>query len=367
MSITKRKNGNWEVRFRAKSGKHISKTFKLKSEAREFERDQLQAMRKGTWTDPALGKTTIGELFERFFATKLELKPKSREAILSVWRSHLEPHFADIRVAALESGDILDWATKAVTGPDAYATTGRILKAQQLLSQILDFAVDLNLISRNPARKSNGKLNTIQTKKTDRTRPAIALTRDELLALAKHCGQYETLILLGGVCGLRWAELVGLQVGDLNQESGILTISRTISEVSGKFFNGATKNGQTRTLVVPDFLLRKLREVLAGREQSELMFPNRVGRPLSSGNFRQRVFDPAVKKSGVLQVTIHDLRHTAASIAVASGANVRALSHMLGHSDVSLTLNRYSHLFMDDLHALSNSIDGAFGEATFSK
>ena len=63
---------------------------------------------------------------------------------------------------------------------------------------------------------------------------------------------------------------------------------------------------------------------------------------------------------------IHDLRHTAASLAVSAGANVKAVQRMLGHSTATQTLDRYAHLFTEDLEALADRLDEAFSQQNAS-
>jgi integrase len=82
-----------------------------------------------------------------------------------------------------------------------------------------------------------------------------------------------------------------------------------------------------------------------------------AGCPLNLRNFRRNVFDPAVRAAGLDGLTPHDLRHTAASLAVSSGANVRAVQRMLGHKSAAMTLDVYSGLFDDDLDALAERMD----------
>jgi len=81
-------------------------------------------------------------------------------------------------------------------------------------------------------------------------------------------------------------------------------------------------------------------------------------------NWRRLVFDPAVKTAGFIDVTPHDLRRTAASLAVASGANVKSVQHMLGHVSAAMTPDVYSGLFDDDLTALADRMDAAAQAAT---
>jgi integrase len=81
------------------------------------------------------------------------------------------------------------------------------------------------------------------------------------------------------------------------------------------------------------------------------------GGPLRLGNWRHRVFDPACAAVGLVGVTPHDLRHTAASLAIAGGANVKAVQRMLGHASAAMTLDIYAGLFGDDLDGVADALD----------
>ncbi|MFE7663113.1 tyrosine-type recombinase/integrase [Streptomyces celluloflavus] len=92
-----------------------------------------------------------------------------------------------------------------------------------------------------------------------------------------------------------------------------------------------------------------------GRGEGELLFTAPQGGPLRALNFRQRFFAPAVTKADLshLKLTPHKLRHTAASLAIASGADVNVVQTMLGHKSATLTLDTYGHLFPDRLDEVS--------------
>ena len=76
-------------------------------------------------------------------------------------------------------------------------------------------------------------------------------------------------------------------------------------------------------------------------------------------NWRRRVFDPALRAAGLGELTPHELRHTAASLSLAAGANVKAVQRMLGHASAAMTLDVYSGLFDDDLDAVADRLDTA--------
>ena len=84
-----------------------------------------------------------------------------------------------------------------------------------------------------------------------------------------------------------------------------------------------------------------------------------VGVVLRNGNFRRDVFNPAAVKAGLDGLTPHELRHTAASLALSSGANVKAVQRMLGHASAAMTLDVYAGLFDDDLDGLADRMDEA--------
>lgn len=102
---------------------------------------------------------------------------------------------------------------------------------------------------------------------------------------------------------------------------------------------------------MPRFLVDDLAAHLAGRPADALAFTTRHGAVLRVGGARRAWFDQAAEAAGLAGLTPHDLRHTAASLAVSAGANVKAVQRMLGHARAAMTLHVYADLFDDDLEA----------------
>lgn len=94
-----------------------------------------------------------------------------------------------------------------------------------------------------------------------------------------------------------------------------------------------------------------------GKTPDELVFSTPAGAPLRNTNFRRRHWDKAVQAAGLDGLSPHDLRHTAASLAVAAGANVKAVQRMLGHASATMTLDVYAGLFGDDLDTVADLLD----------
>jgi integrase len=108
---------------------------------------------------------------------------------------------------------------------------------------------------------------------------------------------------------------------------------------------------------VPRSLLDEMAAQIAGKDPEEFVFPAPGQGVLRLANFRRRVFDPAARAAGLTDVTPHDLRHTAASLAVSAGANVKAVQRLLGHASAAMTLDVYAGLFDDDLDAVADRLD----------
>lgn len=165
------------------------------------------------------------------------------------------------------------------------------------------------------------------------------------------------MVLLMGICGLRWAEVVGLKVGDFSDNCKKLKVERSLSEVNGIFHETTTKTDQERLIHIPTSISNQIQKRIQSKNHNELVFQNDRGKALHNSNFRTRIFLPAIEKASVPRVTLHDLRHTAASLAITNGADVITVSRMLGHTDTSMTLKRYSHFYDEKMQELSNTLN----------
>jgi integrase len=159
--------------------------------------------------------------------------------------------------------------------------------------------------------------------------------------------------------GLRFGELAALRVGRVDLLRRRLEIAESVTEVNGATVFGTPKTHHRRSVPIPRSLINELAHVVAGRAPGELVFSSPEGGFLRVGNFRKRVFDRAAREAGLPELTLHELRHTAASLAVSSGANVKAVQRLLGHAPAAMTLDVYSGLFDDDLDAVADRLDEA--------
>ena len=135
------------------------------------------------------------------------------------------------------------------------------------------------------------------------------------------------------------------------------------TEVNGRMVFGTPKSHLVRSVPLPRSLVDELAALCVGKSADDLLFTAPGGGVLWLRNFRRRVFDPAARAAGLSGLTPHELRHTAASLAISAGANVKAVQRMLGHASAAMTLDVYSGLFDDDLDAVADRMDEAAAKA----
>jgi len=189
---------------------------------------------------------------------------------------------------------------------------------------------------------------------------------EELQRLADAAEEYRVMVLVLGLCGLRIGECLALRVRSVDGLRRRLRVTESVSEVGGKLIWSTPKNHQSRDVPMPRALAELVVGETAGKGPNDLVFASPEGNPIRLPNWRRRVWAGAVSRAGLPGLTPHDLRHTAASLAIASGASVKGVQRMLGHKDAAMTLNVYASLFEDDLDLVSERLDAAIASAAVS-
>jgi integrase len=188
------------------------------------------------------------------------------------------------------------------------------------------------------------------------------LTHEQVFRLAAAAPDEirQTLILTLAYTGIRWGEAVALTVADVDLIKRRLSIYQTATEVEGHIHIGAPKSWQTRSVPFPEFLTPRLTVRASNRERDALVFPAASGGflPRPDTAFRRPSWwNNALRDAHLEHLTPHALKHTAASLAVSAGANVKALQRMLGHKSAAMTLDTYADLFEDDLNAVAERLN----------
>jgi integrase len=357
------KGERWRVQYRTPEGRVTqARGFATKKDAEDYAATTHVSKMRGQYIDPADARATVGELGPAWLARRRHLKPSSRRVEEIAWRVHVEPRWGRVRLADLRHSAIGAWvadmsrAKVAADGTVIRRAAGpvTVIRAYNVLAGILDDAVaDRRLIS-NPAR---GVKLPRKVKREHRY-----LTDEQVWALAEQAGPQRAVIVLTlAYCGLRWGELAGLHVADVDILRRRIHIRRNAVNVGGVVEVGTPKTHERRTVPVPRFLVDMLAAACQGKGRDAIVFPAANGGYAKSPGVRSW-FEGAVSRcmTGSPEfgrITPHDLRHTAASLAVSAGANVKAVQKMLGHKSAAMTLDVYADLFDRDADAVADAHD----------
>jgi integrase len=364
-SLARRENGQWRARYRDVHGKECSRHFPRKIDAQSWLNSVTTAVQTGTYIDPDKGKVAFGDWSNLWLAGQVHLKPSTRERYAGILRVQINPRWHDLSLVDVSHADIQAWVTE-LSRTNAPATTQKI---HRVLSLVLALAVKDGRLSRNPADGVNlPRLVNPEHR---------YLTHEQVFALAeaarapvdpsKHRrlkergdDEHRLIVLFLAYTGVRFGEMAALRVGRIDFRRRRAMISESVTLVRSVHVWGTPKGHERREVPIPRFLLNDLAIHVEGKSPSDLVFTGiRGGGALRGPVFRQSVFRRASAAIGIPGLKPHELRHTAASLAIASGANVKVVQQMLGHKSATMTLDQYGHLFGDQLDDVADAMDAA--------
>lgn len=337
---------SWVARWRDPAGQQRKRSFTRKSDAERHLLGIETAKVRGEYVDASRSRVTVGAWSAQWLDGQIHLKESTRARYEGLLRVQVLPTWGTVPLASVQHADVAKWVSRLVADGLAPST---VRQAHRALSLILALAVRDGRLARNPAE---GVPLPRATKAEKRF-----LSHDEVARLSGACGEHALVIQVLAYCGLRYGELAALRVRRVDLMRRRLTVAESVTEVGGRAVFGDPKTHQHRSVPVPRVLADQIAEYIAGKGPDDLVFTSPEGAVLRLMNFRRRVFDPAARSVGLVGLTPHELRHTAASLAIASGANVKAVQRLLGHASAVMTLDVYSGLFDDDLDAVAARLD----------
>jgi len=343
-------------------GKRHSVMAATRKEALEKAQDMIVRRRKGL--DSAATQTPLADFLKRF----LEFYKTEGGVSLRTWqdyRYHIEanviPLIGGIVLSELKPVHVDEWM-KSLRSRGLGDRT--VEYAQSVLRRALQFALEWELLDRNPAA---ARFRVAKRKRT--VKPGGARIRfldpDQAKAFlaAVTEDRHQALYALAVTTGLRPEELYGLRMADVDLPNRRLTVNQVLAKTRRKkgekvarFQFGPPKTDRSRRTIdfprfVADLLVSEIHEVkdvrlLAGESWQEngLLFPSQVGTPLEERNVLRR-FQIMCEASGLPKLRLYDLRHTHASLLIHEGVHPKKISERLGHSSIKLTMDTYGHLF----------------------
>src|SRR5215204_3859304 len=346
-------SGRWQVRYYDQAGvRHTApRTFPSRANANRYLAQVEADLLRGAWTDPRLARITFGEWVERWWPTTADLRPGTRTFYDYLLRRLLLPAFEDTPLGRIDPMTVRSWLAGLHELGEVTPTT--IAKAYRLLRRILNVAVEAGYLPRNPC--------TVKGAGIERAAEMRHASIPQLHELADAVpARYRALILLAGYGGLRWAELVGLRRHHVDLAGARVQVVEQAAEVAGKIIVSPPKTEAGRRVVtLPRIVVEALAEHLeeyAEPEPDGLVFTTPKGAYLLRSPFNRFVWRPAVQQVGPDGLRVHDLRHTAATLAAAAGATTKELMERMGHASPTVAL-RYQHVMADRQAALALALD----------
>jgi integrase len=362
----------YRVRYR-KPGTNATASksgFKRKKDAEVWAAKNTVNISAGCYVDPLKGKTTVSDLHGAWWAKKqVTCKPSYLHTLEGSWNKYVEPKWGNRPIGGITKAEVQEWVGTLATQhensqgeAEKAKSASVVIRASGILSQILDDATEGFLIPRNVA----GNLEL--PRKVKKKHPY--LTAEQLAKLANECGrEWGPVVLVLGLVGMRWGELSGIRVEDVDTVRHRMVIWGSATQINSSIAEGTTKSNESRSVVYPRALDEIIERQMLGKKPEDLLFSGTL-----DGHIRQPKnpktghswFTSACDRAGVPRMTVHDLRHTAASLMVHSGANVRAVSRQLGHKSVAMTLNVYADLFDDDLTLVGDAMSDMLARESVS-
>ncbi len=344
----------WEARITTGtdpgSGKQIQKSIYGKTQA-EVRKKITEATRKidqGAFVDK--DKIRLSSWLDEWIETycKNTIKPSTMDIYRSTIKNHINPALGSLQLQQITGLHIQKFYNKLLSDGLSAKTIKNI---SAVLHKSLDIALKQDYIFYNPC--NNAELPK-QTRKEIKP-----LAREEIPRFldAIQESEYKNAYMLCLFAGLREGECLGLSWDQIDFKNKTITISQQLqrSKETGLYYiANSTKSGKSRSIVVPDLAIRCLndekteqmkRKLKAGaiwNNPHNLVFTDAAGGFLSFSSFYKR-FKAAAAAIGRPDLRPHDLRHTAATVAIASGSDIKSVQAMLGHATAAFTLDVYAH------------------------
>ena len=362
-SIYKRADGRWAgtIELGWQDGKRRRKTFYAgtRQEVRDHLNRAIEKQQNGLPVQS--GRLTVAQFLECWLAesVKPNVRPRTFQSYDELVRVHLAPGLGRTRLNDLTPRDVQRFINRKL---NAGLSPRRVQYIHAVLRRALGRAEEWGEVERNVAKLVDAPSviqREIKPFSPDQARTFIQAIKGDRL---------EGLYTLGLTVGLRQAELLGLSWSDINLQERQITIRTTLQLIEGEYRFVEPKSARSRrTLVLPEIAFEALKmhrgEQLAAKlkagerwHASDLVFTSRYGTPINRHNLT-RDYKSLLKRVGLPPLRFHDLRHTAASLFLAQNVQPRDLMEILGHSQISLTMNTYSHVMYPALQEAARRMD----------
>lgn len=338
-----------DVQWRLPDRSKRKKTIVTERAAKQFEAKLVTSNASGECLDPRGGRTELETVYRSWIASRPDLSAKVRRGYEDNWRLRIQPHFGTWPIAKIDHESIQRWVnemSESGLSPRTVRWTHTVLK--MTLAYAID---DGRLIAKNPAARSKFP--------PMRRTTHIYLSAREVAELSGACGVQGDVVLILAYSGLRFGELTGLNVEDVDVDARRIRVRRSITQVGGRLVEGNPKSDAGRRSVpIPERIVPALKARLDGRARGAPAIASPRGSRLGLENWKRSVnWKAAIAKIGREKMRVHDLLHTYASLSRRAGADLRLLQKAMGHASIIVTAHTYADLFDDELDNIAAALD----------
>ncbi len=290
------------------------------------------------------------------------MRPSTYERNQTLVRLHISPALGRLKLKGLTPAHVRWFYREKL---DSGLSSGTMHKMHVVLHKALGQAVRDGLIPRNVTEAVK-----VQQVRRKEITPLTAEETKRLIEAARG-DRFEALYVLAVTTGMRQSELLALKWDDVDLESGVLRVRRTLTRLKGKVCLGEPKTPKSRRSVKLTAIAAEALRAHLSRQLEEidrtgslykdqgLAFATEAGTPVNPTNLRRRSFAKLLKRAKLPEIRFHDLRHTCATLLLSRNVNPKIVSEMLGHSSISITLDTYSHVLPDMQDGAARALEDA--------
>ncbi|MCQ4862784.1 tyrosine-type recombinase/integrase [Pseudoflavonifractor phocaeensis] len=374
--VRKREDGRWEGRIvigHKQNGDSIFRHVYAKTQKELLDKlhRNIEDYRDVDLTEDS--RMTLGEWLDRWMEEyKADtVRPGTLRGYRTLIEQYVKPQLGGKQISLITTQDVqrmyrrLKKEGRVIEHPEkgTQLADSTVRGIHSMFHLAMQDAVQAHIIAKNPTEGTTVPKQSGGTKQVLNDREL-----DAFLAVIEGDVIWHDFFYTEITTGLRRGEICGLMWQDFDERNSTLKVCRTLhSKKLGVFSLGDTKTGTgTRTIVLPQStvgLLRRRRE----KAISQWIFPNPVmpELPVSPGSAYTHL-KTLLKRAGLPSIRFHDLRHTFATHALASGVDAKTLSGILGHTNASFTLDTYTHV-TPDMQKTASGIVGGFMEDLLGK
>ncbi len=344
MACVRKRRGKWVADYRDPTGVRHWESFDTRKAAEQELAKHTTAIKDGRYT-PANDKRTVADAYKSWLELSVEgtdnrsgkaLRPTTKALYLGTWRTHVEAKWAARKLLSVSAEEIARWQQEMLAAKNGPKT---VLNAVQLLSSVFKHARRFKWIPTNPCEDVRKPKYKVKVR---------AFTAAEVALLAQEADPATALLIrTAASTGLRFGELAGLEWECVDLEAGALRVRKQFTH--GAWADLKTANSRRRIPLAKELV--KALKVHRLKTPGVLVFPGPTGKPLDHHNWRTRVWQPLLAKTGpneehpkrvAIEGTFHMLRHFFVTALIQSGVNAKVAQTLAGHHSAAFTLDQYA-------------------------